>query len=207
MALVAVILRWSRLRVWALKHATRKDVILKRALEEIDMALWFRRYPFKRGDSPLSLCPEYEQYVFDQVENSAYSPFWKQIGLNTEEHIERFADVPVVFMSGWFDIYCRSTVDFYVALSRQIALRARRSPVQLIMGPWQHVGVQDHVAGEVDFGIQVIAPRYGRFVPIYLLALCHLSGVCEVKQPCYRSIYVRLLISMYAVARLFVLRQ
>lgn len=62
---------------------------------------WLRRYPFKPGDSPLAVVPEYENYIFDQVNQSDYNDYWKQIGLNTEEHLDKFADVPCLWLSGW----------------------------------------------------------------------------------------------------------
>ncbi len=130
-----------------MQNAPRHDPIVKAALDEVDLAAWMTRYPFRRGDSPLSAVPEYEDCVFDQAEKSAYGSYWKAIGLNTEEHVSSFADVPVCFLSGWYDVYARSTIDFYVNVSKN----NRKSPVCLIMGPWSH-GTEDHISGEVDFG-------------------------------------------------------
>ena len=39
------------------------------ALEAVDIKEWFGRMPWKRGHSPLSAVPEYEDYVFDQWEH------------------------------------------------------------------------------------------------------------------------------------------
>ena len=46
---------------------------------------------------------------------------------------------------------CRSTIDFFVELSRR-----KKGPHLLIMGPWQHVGPEGHVAGDVDFGVNAL---------------------------------------------------
>ena len=81
----------------------------------------------------MSPAPAYETYLFDQMQNSDYGDFWKQVGLNAEEYLEEYADVPTVYLCGWYDIYARSAVDFYRNLSR-----AKRGPIQLIMGPWEH---------------------------------------------------------------------
>jgi putative CocE/NonD family hydrolase len=138
--------------VWAFRQASlsqeaRRSPSIQKAFEETDLADWLTRYPFKRGYSPVSPAPAYEAYLFDQIQNSDYGDFWKQVGLNTEEYLDDYADVPTVYLCGWYDIYARSAIDFYQNLSR-----AKRSPVRLIMGPWEHSS-EGQVAGEVDFGL------------------------------------------------------
>ena len=143
----------ARQWVWGVKNASRKEPRMREALEHIEKTFdgWMRRYPFIRGSSPLSITPEYENYIFDQAEQSDYNDYWKQIGLNTEEYIDQFADIPALFLSGWYDIYARSTIDFFTHLQPR-----KKGPILLIMGPWQHVGAEGHVAGEVDFGVNAL---------------------------------------------------
>jgi predicted acyl esterase len=143
----------ARQWIWGIKNASRKQQALKDGLEVVEKNFdgWMRRYPFQKGDSPLTLVPEYEDYLFDQVNQTDYNNYWKQIGLNTEEHIEKFADIPALFLSGWYDIYARSTIDFFVNL-----VDRKKTPTLLIMGPWEHVGPEGHVAGEVDFGVNAL---------------------------------------------------
>ena len=94
----------ARQWVWGVKNASRKEPRIREALESVEKNFdgWMRRYPFVRGDSPLSVVPEYESYIFDQAENADYNDYWKQIGLNTEEHLDDFADIPALFLSGWY---------------------------------------------------------------------------------------------------------
>ena len=143
----------ARQWVWGVKNASRKEPRMREALEHIEKTFdgWMRRYPFVRGSSPLSITPEYESYIFDQAEQADYNDYWKQIGLNTEEYQEQFADIPALFLSGWYDIYARSTIDFFTHLQPR-----KKGPMLLIMGPWQHVGAEGHVAGEVDFGVNAL---------------------------------------------------
>lgn len=223
----------ARQWVWGVKNAPRKDPVVKAALEEVEknFGAWMKRYPFKRGDSPLASVPDYENFIFDQAGDMSYaSPYWKQIGLNvserrgreggilatataaavtqswaltrllvpfhccvfaslqTEEYLDEFMDIPALWMSGWYDICtcgartstperlctitrvaelccsslllslcslrspdCRSTIDFFVELSKR-----KKGPHLLIMGPWQHVGPEGHVAGDVDFGVNAL---------------------------------------------------
>jgi putative CocE/NonD family hydrolase len=137
--------------VWAFKEASvsqeaQRDPAIKKAFEGTDLADWLVRYPFKRGYSPLSPATAYEAYLYDQIENGDYNAYWKQLGLNAEERIADYADVPTVYLCGWYDIYARSIIDFYRNLSR-----IKRGPIKLIMGPWEHGG-EGQVAGEVDLG-------------------------------------------------------
>jgi len=143
----------ARQWVWGVKQAPRTTPQMKEAMNEIDVHLgdWLKRYPWKKADSPLSLTQEYEKYLFDQASNMAYGPYWKQIGLNTEEYLDDFADIPCIWLSGWYDIYCRSTIDFFTHLTPR-----KKGPHLLIMGPWQHVGPEGHVAGDVDFGVSAL---------------------------------------------------
>ena len=143
----------ARQWVWGVKNASRKEPTMREALEHVEKTFdgWMKRYPFVRGSSPLSITPEYENYIFDQAEQSDYNDYWKQIGLNTEEYVDQFADIPALFLSGWYDIYARSTIDFFTHLQPR-----KKGPILLIMGPWQHVGAEGHVAGEVDFGVNAL---------------------------------------------------
>ena len=62
----------------------RKDPVKRAALEAVDIKAWFARMPWSRGNSPLSLVPEYEDYVFDQWEHGAFDDYWKQVGIYAE---------------------------------------------------------------------------------------------------------------------------
>jgi len=125
----------------------RNDAAKKAALQAIGIKEWFGRMPWSRGHSPLSLVPEYEDYVFDQWEHGDFDDYWKQVGIYAEGSYDRFADVPIIWMSSWYDPYPRTETDNYVALTRR-----KRSPQRLIMGPWTHGNNSDTFAGDVDFG-------------------------------------------------------
>ena len=137
---------------WALKHAllspaTQADPVRLNTLQAQDMRAWFRRMPWRRGDSPVSAAPEYEEYLFDQWERGEFSDYWKQRALCGERHYDEYADVPMVHMSSWYDPYVRTAIDNYLGLSRR-----KTGPVHLIMGPWTHGKRSLSYAGDVDFG-------------------------------------------------------
>jgi len=123
------------------------DPKLKRALGDIDLKAWFTSMPWKRGHTPLSLLPAYEDYVYEQWEHGRFDDFWKRVGLYAEGYYDRFADVAQTHMSGWYDAYSRTAVDNYVGLSGQ-----GRADVRLIMGPWTHGARSTSHAGDVEFG-------------------------------------------------------
>ena len=99
------------------------------------------------GDSPLSAAPEYEDYLFEQWSHGVFDDYWKQPGIYAEGFYDRYADVPIVHLSGWYDPYARTAMENYLGLSR-----AKRSRMQLILGPWTHGDRSLSHAGEVEFG-------------------------------------------------------
>jgi putative CocE/NonD family hydrolase len=137
---------------WALNSAKesadiQRDSNKRAALDTVDIKAWFRRMPWRRGDSPVTLAPEYEAYLFEQWEHGAFDDYWKQLGIYAEGFYDRFVDAPMVHMSSWYDAYARTATDNYVGLSKR-----KRGPVRLIMGPWTHGDRQLTWAGDVDFG-------------------------------------------------------
>jgi len=137
------------------------DLARLAAMKAIDLKAWFARMPWRRGESPLSPAPEYENYVFDQWEHGDFDGFWKQMGLYAEGFYDAFSDAPMVHMSAWYDPYPRSATANYIGLSRR-----KKSPVRLILGPWTHGDRSVTFAGDVDFG--PAATLDGNLAPDYL---------------------------------------
>ena len=117
------------------------------AMRAIDLRDWFARLPWSRGASPLSLVPDYEQYVFDQWEHGDFDAFWKQLGIYAAGYYRQFPEAAMVHMSSWYDPYPRTATQNYLGLKR-----LKRGPVRLILGPWTHGDRQLTYAGQVDFG-------------------------------------------------------
>ncbi len=117
------------------------------AMQSMDLRDWFRRMPWRRGASPLSLVPEYEEYIFDQWEHGDFDAFWKQLGIYAAGYYRQFPDAAMVHMSSWYDPYARTATENYLGLSR-----LKRGPVRLILGPWTHGDRELTYAGGVDFG-------------------------------------------------------
>ncbi|MGB6604459.1 MAG: CocE/NonD family hydrolase [Steroidobacteraceae bacterium] len=117
------------------------------ALKAVDLKAWFAHMPWRRGHSPLSLIPQYEDYVYEQWEHGRFDAYWKQLGIYAAGYYGQFADAAMVHLSGWYDAYARTATENYVGLSRR-----KRAPVRLIMGPWTHGARSATHAGGVDFG-------------------------------------------------------
>ena len=134
---------------WAYNNALAeaRDPAVKAALQAQDIKAWFAQMPWRRGDSPLTAAPEYEDYLFEQWSHGVFDDFWKQPGIYAEGYWEHYADVPVVHLSGWYDPYARTAVENYLGLSRR-----GRAPNRLILGPWTHGDRSLTYAGDVDFG-------------------------------------------------------
>jgi uncharacterized protein len=135
---------------WAYNNALAdaRDPAVKAALRAQNIKEWFARMPWRRGDSPLSAAPEYEDYLFEQWSHGTFDDFWKQPGIYAEGYYDGYADVPVVNLSGWYDPYARTAGENYLGLSRR-----KRCPVHLILGPWTHGDRSLTYAGDVDFGL------------------------------------------------------
>ena len=127
----------------------QKDPLRLAAVKAVDMKAWFASMPWKRGHTPISLIPDYEDYVYEQWEHGVFDDFWKQPGIYAAGYYDRFADAAMVHMSGWYDAYSRTATENYVGLSRR-----KPGKVRLIMGPWTHVSRSTPYAGLVSFGPQ-----------------------------------------------------
>lgn len=137
---------------WAYKHAllapaTLADPVRQAALAAEDIGTWSRVNPWRQGYSPLTSAPEYEDFVVGLWSRETFSPFWEQPDICAAAHYDRFSDVPIVFMSSWYDPYALAATENFSALSRM-----KTGPVRLIMGPWTHGQRSVTHAGDIDFG-------------------------------------------------------
>ena len=137
---------------WAFNEGLNSPQLLKdpaklAAMQGIDLKEAFHKMPWRRGDSPLSLVPDYEDYIFDQWEHGVFDDFWKQLGIYAAGYYRQFPDAAIVLMSSWYDPYPRTATENYIGLSK-----TRRNPARLILGPWTHGDRQLTYVGDIDFG-------------------------------------------------------
>ncbi len=118
----------------------------------IDAGRHIREYvvglPLRRGDTPLKLAPEYEDWLVAAMSHGGNDEFWRSIGIDVADHVDEYKDVPVYHVSGWYDSWAAQVANLNFALLS----KAKKSRQRLIMGPWTHGGQTRSYAGEAEFG-------------------------------------------------------
>lgn len=154
-----------RFMIYAFRMATTSrealaDPMLKAALDAdfARIGAWLTRTPYKKGSSALRFLPSYEQWVLDLLSQGDYNEYWQQRGYAIEHYYEEHADVPTIYLGGWYDSYARGTTDNYLALAAM-----KKSPQRLFMGPWTHGGWGNSHAGDVDFGPEAPLDDYNGY--------------------------------------------
>ncbi len=149
-------MRWL---AWAFMMApdskeAEADPLAAEALMNARFDKLITNWPIKKGQTPLSLIPIYEEFAFDILTHSDYNEFWRRKGKgwmgDVEEYLDDHADVPMYYSGCWYDSYARSTPEFYVNMSQK-----KKSPVKLLMGPWTHADWEGYgltYSGDADFG-------------------------------------------------------
>lgn len=145
--------------MFAIEHSRRSsDANFELTPEDLDR--WFRRMPWRRGDSPLTTTPDYEEFLFDQWERGSFDDYWRQPGIYAAGHYPALAEIATIHISSWYDAYSRTAVENYIGMSKAGA------PVRLILGPWIHGNRWETFAGDVDFGAS--AAFDGNVAPTFL---------------------------------------
>ena len=121
------------------------DALKQAQIKAINLKDWMLSLPWKRGHSPLSVVPAYENYVFDQWEQGTFGPFWQQPSIYWRGYYDA-SHAAAVHLSGWYDPYTLTATENYLG-QRQLG-----RDVSLIMGPWTHTATETTYSGDVEFG-------------------------------------------------------
>jgi putative CocE/NonD family hydrolase len=111
-----------------------------------DIWRWLRPGAVLRGQTPLHLFPSYEDWCIDLLTRSVYDDYWRQPGYGPRPYVGVHADVPTLYVGGWYDTYTRGTLENYMAFSA-----CQKTPVHVLMGPWHHGGAGVGIAGDAAF--------------------------------------------------------
>ena len=109
-----------------------------------------RKMPLRPGLTPIAAVPNLEKILFHYYHDGVYNDFWRQECLDQTRHWSRFADIPVVLSSGWYDPFPADASEQFMHLAAQGS-----APRRLILGPWNHLSMRGAGAGhvrEVEFG-------------------------------------------------------
>lgn len=134
---------------WAFRQIPLEmdDPVIRAHFQRETVDDWYAVWPFRPGLNPLSIAPNFERYILEEATHGDYDSFWKEMGINWVEYYDRTADVPMVHIGGWYDIFLRGTLQNY----QELAAR-HDAPSWLLIGPWTHSGNARTYAGDVDFG-------------------------------------------------------
>ena len=105
-------------------------------------------FPILKDTSILRRVPTVEQWIVDLQTVGERTDYWKQRGYAPCEYYDEHADVPTLYLGGWYDSYARNSTECYMKLSR-----LKDSPQKLLMGPWTHGQYEVTYSGDIDFGL------------------------------------------------------
>ncbi|MFW6155872.1 MAG: CocE/NonD family hydrolase [Armatimonadota bacterium] len=124
------------------------DPTIKAALDDACANIWdwVRACPIQPGESPLALVPSYERWLLDILRHAKYDEYWRAPGYGPRPYYDQHADVPTLYVGGWYDSYTRATVTNFMEMQPR-----QSAPVHLLMGPWTHGGAGVGKAGDATF--------------------------------------------------------
>jgi len=142
---------------WAFRQipAEIEDPVVQAHFEIEKIEDWYAVWPFRKGLSPLAIAPNFEDYILEEATHADYDDYWRELGLNWEAYYQQTADVPMVHVGGWYDIFLRGTLQNFEVLDS-----LQESPKWLVIGPWTHSGNERTYAGDVDFGAAAAIPDF-----------------------------------------------
>ena len=106
---------------------------------------WLALHPRERS-KVFAPFPDHKKIYDDMYAHTELDSYWKQRGFYTAGYFGEMKDVPVLFLSGWYDYFGDGLLDTYMALSKR-----QRTMKRLVMGPWPH-GVGAATCGDGNFG-------------------------------------------------------
>ena len=112
-----------------------------------NIAQWLRNLPLKRGHNPFSPAPEYEDDVFEKLQQSEWNEYYNHVSFDVSPYWDQYSPADVLLMGGWYDSHGSSPMIAYLNLVK------RKGPLtRLLVGPWKHGQLQVTYAGDVEFG-------------------------------------------------------
>ncbi|WP_233342838.1 CocE/NonD family hydrolase [Burkholderia cepacia] len=120
-----------------------------------DLPRWMINLPVKKGETPLRLLPDYDQWFFDMLTKSDYCDYWKTPDLAIDEYYDDYPDIPLLLETSWYGHHITATLAKYTELKKR-----HKTPKRLVIGTWLHGGEMftQTFAGDVDFGADAAQP-------------------------------------------------
>ncbi len=106
---------------------------------------WLKKSPEERAQL-FEKFPMHRQMYEDFYGHRTFDSYWQQKGWYTQGSWPLIKDVPVFFISGWYDYFAEGLIQNFNGLSK-----LHRTPKKLWLGPWPH-SVGRGECGAVSFG-------------------------------------------------------
>lgn len=110
-------------------------------------APWLEKPPSERATILRDFPDELKAYR-DFCQHPLFDSYWRQKGFDVADYYAKMKDVPMLFVSGWYDTFADATLGNFAELSRR-----QKSMKRLMMGPWPH-GYGKDVCGDAAFGLE-----------------------------------------------------
>lgn len=118
--------------------------VMKKARK--NLGPWSLAAPLKPS-SPLHRVPSYMKWYDDWRNHPPYDrEYWDQLGFYYENTYDKYPDIPICYISGWYDFFSRGTLRNFDGVSK------RNKVTKLIMCSGLHGTPEETVCGDVDFG-------------------------------------------------------
>jgi putative CocE/NonD family hydrolase len=119
--------------------AERLNEILKSPIE------WMRLHPKERA-AAFREFPLHQKAYLDLYAHESKDDYWKQRGWYTNGYHKEMKDVPILFITGWYDYFSKGSLENYIGLSK-----IQKTTKKLVVGPWPH-GIGRSECGDAFFG-------------------------------------------------------
>ena len=155
-----------RFMAWAFWHPVQNTQAQLKADPSVDRGLrtnpvHFRdllaRWPIRRGQTRLTLVPDYEHWAFRLLTTADRDEWWDHPSMRPSKHWPQFPDAATLYVGGWYDSYTRATFESFIGHG---AVKPGR--VKVLVGPWTHgqITMERSFAGDVEFGAAAALPSF-----------------------------------------------
>jgi putative CocE/NonD family hydrolase len=90
--------------------------------------------------------PDYLRMYRDFYAHPTFDEFWRQPGYYAAGYYRQIKDVPIFFLTGWYDTFTDQVIENFLALSK-----IQKSMKRLLIGPWPHATGRAR-CGDAEFG-------------------------------------------------------
>jgi uncharacterized protein len=106
---------------------------------------WLAQAP-RRRTALFDDFPFHKKMYQDFYDHPSLDSYWKQKGFYTAGNYREMKDVPVYFLTGWYDYFGAGVLEDFTALAR-----LQTTPKKLMVGPWPH-GTGGSICGDAFYG-------------------------------------------------------